>query len=110
MENLKYKLPMETAKILVCTHTDSFYLESDLYRPIHVGRALHPDLKFDFIGDNTGNHISDKNKSYCELTAHYWAWKNLQVDYIGFCHYRRYFDFAAPSSWIGNDVCDITPE
>ena len=30
---------------------------------------------------------------YCELTAQYWAWKNLHdVEYIEFCHYRRFFD------------------
>lgn len=100
----------ETAKILVCTHTDSFYLRSDLYQPIHVGKILHPELNFDFIGDDTGDNISRKNGSYCELTAHYWAWKNLIVDYIGFCHYRRYFDFTAKFPIMNNDTADISKD
>ena len=44
-----------------------------------------------YISDNTGDNISDKNPNYCELTALYWAWKNLECEYIGLCHYRRYF-------------------
>lgn len=100
----------ETASILVCTHTDSFYLESELYQPIHVGKALHPEVDFNFIGDNTGDNISVKNGSYCELTAHYWAWKNLNVDYIGMCHYRRYFDFSVDGKIILSDMFDLTKE
>jgi len=46
------------------------------------------------LADNTGDHISGKNRSYCELTVQYWAWKNAEADYYGFCHYRRYFSFA----------------
>lgn len=45
------------------------------------------------IGDNKGNNISKKNRDYCELTAHYYAWKNVRSDYYGFCHYRRFFCF-----------------
>ncbi len=48
----------------------------------------------EMVKDNTGEHISQKNRSYCELTVQYWAWKNAQADYYGFCHYRRYFSFA----------------
>ena len=34
----------------------------------------------------TGDHISSKNPNYCELTGLYWAWKNLDCEYIGLCH------------------------
>ena len=43
--------------------------------------------------DNTGDNISAKNSHYCELTAHYWVWKNKATEYdnIGLCHYQRFF-------------------
>lgn len=63
--------------------------EDSVYVPVQVGAALHPALGY--IPDNTGDNISDKNPNYCELTALYWAWKNLDADYIGLVHYRRYF-------------------
>lgn len=47
--------------------------------------------------DNTGDNISERNPSFCELTTIYWAWKNVQADYYGFCHYRRLLSFATQS-------------
>lgn len=46
------------------------------------------------LRDDAGEHISGKNRAYCELTVQYYAWKNVRADYYGFCHYRRYFSFA----------------
>lgn len=43
------------------------------------------------VGDNTGDHISSKNKYFSELTGIYWAWKNQAADIFGTCHYRRFF-------------------
>lgn len=84
---------MGKTKILVCCHKPDIYKDSDVFLPIQVGKALS-NISLKMQGDNEGCNISDKNPSYCELTGMYWAWKNLSnIDYIGLCHYRRYFDF-----------------
>ena len=80
-------------KIIVCCHKKDVMATQEPYMPIQVGKAI-ADIDLGIQGDNTGDNISDKNRSYCELTGLYWAWKNLKgVDIIGLCHYRRYFDF-----------------
>jgi len=76
-------------KILVATHKEYWMPKDEVYLPLHVGREGKQDLGY--IGDNTGENISLKNANYCELTGLYWAWKNLDCEYIGLCHYRRYF-------------------
>ena len=76
-------------KILVATHKKYWMPNDDVYLPLHVGREGKADLGY--LGDNTGDNISSKNANYCELTGLYWAWKNLKCDYVGLCHYRRYF-------------------
>lgn len=79
-------------KIIVCCHKyDNNIRQDNIYLPIHVGKVLsNKDLGFQ--GDDTGDNISRKNKNYCELTGLYWAWKNLKSEYVGLCHYRRYFN------------------
>lgn len=76
-------------KILVATHKPYWMPSDSVYMPLHVGREGKTDIGF--IGDNTGDNISNKNAHFCELTGLYWAWKNLHCEYIGLCHYRRYF-------------------
>ncbi len=80
-------------KIIVVTHKDYKIPSDAIYLPIVVGEKI-VDLSDKFQPDNEGENISKKNKTYCELTAIYWAWKNLilkDYDYIGVSHYRRYF-------------------
>jgi hypothetical protein len=80
-------------KILVCCHKESKLPNDEKYLPIHVGKAISKQ-DLGILGDDSDDNISLKNSSYCELTGMYWAWKNLKdVDVIGLCHYRRFFDF-----------------
>lgn len=73
----------------VCTHKQYTEINDDIYHSLHVGREISEDLGYQ--GDNTGDHISDKNRTFCELTGMYWIWKNVQCDNVAICHYRRYF-------------------
>lgn len=76
-------------RIVIASHKLFDAPADPVYLPVQAGRAIHPPLPY--AGDDTGEHISAKNANYCELTCLYWAWKNLRADYVGLCHYRRYF-------------------
>jgi hypothetical protein len=91
-------------KILVATHKNYKMPADGVYAPIHVGRAGKKDLGY--LGDNTGDNISAKNPSFCELTGLYWAWKNLDCDYIGLCHYRRHFSLKSGRSLFAKEKID----
>jgi hypothetical protein len=80
-------------RILVVAHKpfDNSIL-NDAYFPVEVGAGLkNPQMNYQ--KDNQGENISDKNPTYCELTALYWAYKNMDesFDVSGLVHYRRYF-------------------
>lgn len=89
---------MNNIKILVSVHKpDPYIRKDDIYTPIHAGKFFS-NIDIGYKGDNTGDNISNKNKSYCELTVLYWAWKNLtNIDYIGLAHYRRYLKLSPNS-------------
>ena len=76
-------------KIIVATHKKYKMPSDDMYLPVQVGAEGKNDLGYS--RDCTGDNISSLNSSFCELTGLYWAWKNLNEDYIGLVHYRRYF-------------------
>ena len=84
-------------KIIIAAHKPYVMPTDDIYIPLQVGAAGKSsisDVHDSYTRDDTGDNISDKNASYCELTGLYWAWKNLQCDYLGLAHYRRHFTVA----------------
>ena len=98
----KNDLNSSNTKILICCHKTCELPKDDIFLPIQVGAAISDvDLgmqRDDMINGLPCDNISAKNKSYCELTAMYWAWKNIKklypnLEYIGLNHYRRFFNF-----------------
>ena len=85
-----------TVKIIIATHKKYQMPKDDMYLPLHVGAEGKldengNDLDLGYTKDNSGDNISNLNSSFCELTGLYWAWKNIDADYIGLVHYRRHF-------------------
>jgi hypothetical protein len=76
--------------MLVACHKAALVPQDGFYLPVHVGHALNP-RDHGFQPDDEGDNISTLNGRYSELTAVYWAWKNLDADAVGLSHYRRYF-------------------
>lgn len=93
---------MSNIKIFSTYYKPSPYIQSDIVTPIQGGGGDIIDLGI--IRDNNGDSISDKNAYYGELTVWYWVWKNYlsihpEVQYIGFCHYRRFLDLTRKPSF-----------
>lgn len=75
--------------VLVVTHKPEVMLSTSIATPINVNHKI--DVPPHWLSDNEGDNIAEKNANYCELTAMYWAWKNLPKEYthVGLFHYRR---------------------
>lgn len=92
----------------------------DYVFPIQAG-AAHCDVRVANLADNTGEHISDRNGNYCELTVLYWMWKNKmdassssdgeKGQYYGLCQYRRGFDLKEDDllRFTDNDIDVVLP-
>ena len=91
---------MNNIKLMICCHKPCEVPKNNLFLPIHVGKEKSK-LELNIQGDNYVNkqvcdNISKYNSIYCEMTAWYWAWKNIKrvypnIEYVGLCHYRRLF-------------------
>ena len=84
---------MKNIKVIIATHKEYQMPKDKLYLPLHVGAEVNKK-ELGYIKDNTKKNISNKNPFFCELTGLYWAWKNLDADYIGLVHYRRHLTLS----------------
>lgn len=82
--------------IIVATHKKCQMPTDSMYLPLHVGAEgkLNPDgspLDYGYAKDNTGENISVRNSNFGTQTGLYWIWKNIDSEYKGLVHYRRFF-------------------
>lgn len=84
---------MSDMTIAVASHKPYWMPADSCYVPVWVGAATRSGKRP--IGwacdDEYDGSISDKNASYCELTALHWLWKATSSSYAGLVHYRRHF-------------------
>lgn len=81
-------------------------VHNEVYKILSVGNNTELQGE-NIIRDDTGDNISSMNGFFSELTGIYWVWKNYDIkDYVGFCHYRRYFNFLdnIPSEITNSDI------
>ena len=60
-------------RIYVVCHKPAYVPETPYLYPIQVGTALSGKKLPGMLHDDEGDNISERNKTYCELTAQYWA-------------------------------------
>ncbi|MBB2175828.1 DUF4422 domain-containing protein [Gluconacetobacter johannae] len=83
-----------TTQIYIAMHKETAELPGRAFVPIQVGRADSRRAICE-IGDDTGDNISTRNASFCELTALYWIWRNTSGQgHVGLFHYRRHLNFS----------------
>ena len=92
-----------SVRIVIAAHKPAPFPEDPLYLPVQVNAAVNPPIE-GFQSDDEGDSISALNYRYCELTALWWAWKNLEADYMGMVQYRRLF--CSPSKNKGSRIED----
>ncbi len=85
-------------KIFVSRRIDknSTIINNPIFQDVRCGAVFDKSPSY-YLGDNTGDNISQLRVPFCELTVMYWAWKNEDADYYGLCHYRRFPTFISKS-------------
>lgn len=96
-------------KIYIISHKPYFQFNSEVFVPISP-----KEYGLNYLTADNGDNIAHLNYLLSEYSTFYWVWKNdLESEYVGFFHYRRYLYFKEklPSinnlSWKKNDLCNL---
>ena len=93
------------------------YVDAAYITPLQVG-AAGTDIRIAEVADDAGDHISDRNGNYSELTGLYWIWKNRIESgyyggdcYYGLAHYRRLLELSEDDllRLVDNDIDVVLP-
>ena len=99
---------MKNLDIFICGHRKfDCPVTNESYKILSLGNntELYGD---NIIRDDTLDNVTDINLFYSELSGYYWIYKNYELkDYVGFCHYRRYFNFLDNVPDMEKENCDI---
>jgi len=90
-------VPPKTAMFAVGHRPDRMPKVPGIRRILAGTASFAEPLDADVLREIGGDTICDRNAGYSEMSAiFYWIWKNVgNLDGIGFCHYRRYFDLRS---------------
>ena len=80
----------------VAYHKNMEFVDQGPYIPIQVGAGYNKDLGIQ--KDSDGDNISVDNPYCSEMSAMYWIWKNVDADYKGLFHYRRFLTYKKGNS------------
>ena len=69
--------------IIVATHKPYWVPEDPMYLPVQMGHAIHPAIGY--IGDDTGENISERNANFCELTGRFAPKKDRVISHEELC-------------------------
>lgn len=90
---------MNTLKIFACDHRN-LHGKTWKYDAIRIGTGFNNDCELKDINGETICTL-ENDKLLSEYTAIWWIWKHISEldnpDYIGFCHYRRFFTLCKPN-------------
>ena len=84
----------ENLDIFICAHKDfNRYPKNPVYSIIASEGQLNEQYELNTLYEKDGKYTY-MQEYINEFTRMYWISKNVKLkDYVGFCHYRRYFKF-----------------
>ena len=87
--------------IFICTHKDfSEYPHNDCYKIIAGENDNISDKDIEVLREYD-NKYTPIQRSMSETSRIYYIWQNyVNTDYVGICHYRRYFSFYDNTDYI----------